>query len=263
MTMLTCSAEGQSDGLLETGSQPTPWRGDQSFNQFNSSAILRQTPVSFESVDNSSLSITLPPASITAKRLKKLAKLKIIPTNDLRNHLLLDERDGTVAIYHYTSVLKQHLQAFQDDGTKASSNQVAGQKVSLPKELIVETLNTLKYVIFPVEPDSQSILRSLVAREKFDPDNCRLDASAWQPAAGDNVRYEYWGARLLRLYDELENPTPRGFLENWLERKSGARYVMLVTLAGVVIAILLGILGLAVGILQVWISWQQWQHPVA
>lgn len=127
MTMLTCSAEGQSDGLLETGSQPTPWRSDQSFNQFSNSAIPRQNPISFESYASGCPSITLPPASITAKRLKKLAKLKITSTNDLRNHLLLDEKDGTVAIYHHTSVLKQHLRAYQYDGTQGNPDQIADQ----------------------------------------------------------------------------------------------------------------------------------------
>jgi len=64
------------------------------------------------------------------------------------------------------------------------------------------------------------------------------------------------------LYDELENPTPRGFFEKWLERRSGARYVMMATLTGVVIAIILGMFGLAVSIFQAWVGWQQWKHPI-
>lgn len=50
------------------------------------------------------------------------------------------------------------------------------------------------------------------------------------------------------LYDELQNPTPRGPLETWMERNSSFRYVMMATLAGVLIAVLLGILSLAVSI---------------
>lgn len=40
------------------------------------------------------------------------------------------------------------------------------------------------------------------------------------------------------LYDEVENPKARGFLELWIERKSCARYAMMATLAGVVIAVI-------------------------
>lgn len=38
---------------------------------------------------------------------------------------------------------------------------------------------------------------------------------------------------------------------------------MMATLAGVLIAVLLGILSVAVSIVQAWVGWQQWQHPVS
>jgi hypothetical protein len=60
----------------------------------------------------------------------------------------------------------------------------------------------------------------------------------------------------------VENPAPRGLLEMWLHRRSGARYVMMATLVGVAIASVLGILGLAVGIFQAWVAYQQRQHPL-
>jgi uncharacterized membrane protein SpoIIM required for sporulation len=37
---------------------------------------------------------------------------------------------------------------------------------------------------------------------------------------------------------------------------------MLATMVGVVIAIMLGFLGLAVGIFQSWVPYQAWKHPV-
>jgi len=64
------------------------------------------------------------------------------------------------------------------------------------------------------------------------------------------------------LYDELENPKARGWIETWAERKSGARYVMMATLIGVAIAVLLGVASLAVSNYQAWVAYQQWQHPV-
>ncbi|KAI2629191.1 hypothetical protein GGS26DRAFT_559777 [Hypomontagnella submonticulosa] len=256
MTMMQCSLEDRPDGLLETGLIPATWRSDQSFGQFIHSVIPREHEVTFESHIDNSPTIILPLGSITAKRLEKDGKLKIVPTDDLRNHLFLDEKTGTVAVYHYTSVLKENLMAFSECKTSPSCETV-------PRQLALETLDTLRHVIFPIEPESQSILRSLVSREKFDPDNCRIDAVSSQHANGGPIRYEYWGARLLRLQNELEHPTPRGIVENWLERRSGSRYIMLVTLAGVFIAILLGILSLSVSIFQAWVSWQQWKHPIS
>jgi len=67
---------------------------------------------------------------------------------------------------------------------------------------------------------------------------------------------------MAELYEEVENPSPDGLFEKWLERKSGARYVMLATLIGVLFAVLLGFLSLAVSVYQSYISYQAWIHPV-
>jgi len=55
--------------------------------------------------------------------------------------------------------------------------------------------------------------------------------------------------RIADLYDELTNPTPRGF-EKWFERKSGVRYVMMATIAGVLFAIFLGMASLGLGVIR-------------
>jgi hypothetical protein len=133
----------------------------------------------------------------------------------------------------------------------------------IPPDLALETLFTKKDVLFPDDRRSQSLLRALVEKHKLDPDISRIFLSAsYRARTGGSMRYQYWGFRLLDLQDELENPTPRGFIEKWLERKSGARYVMLATLAGVTIAVVLGMAALAVSIFQAWVGWQQWQHPL-
>jgi hypothetical protein len=110
ITMLQCSVEGQTDGLLEAGSQPITWRSDKSFNQFIETAIPKQSQLRFGSNSYVGLGPNLPHDFITAKRLQKVARLKFIPTNDLKDHLLLNRENGTLAIYHYTSFLREHLQ---------------------------------------------------------------------------------------------------------------------------------------------------------
>lgn len=110
---------------------------------------------------------------------------------------------------------------------------------------------------------SRSLLQSLVSTASFDPDCLRFESASIRTSDERDISYFYLGTRLADLYEELENPTPRGWMEKWLERKSGARYALLATLIGVISAVILGMAGLAVGCYQAWIAYQQWKHPVA
>jgi hypothetical protein len=133
----------------------------------------------------------------------------------------------------------------------------------LPRELALEALDSVQQILFPLtDPKSKSLLRSLTASCNFDPDILRYDSSSIRNPYEKVIPYHYFGARLAELYEEMENPTPRGF-EKWFERKSGARYVMMATIAGVIFAIFLGMASLALGAYQAWIGYQQWQHPIS
>jgi hypothetical protein len=110
---------------------------------------------------------------------------------------------------------------------------------------------------------SYTFLQSLTGRSSFDPDILRFESASIRNPHETNIAYHYFGSRLAELYEELENPQPRSWMERWLERRSGARHVMMATLAGVAIAILLGFMSLAVTIYQTWIAYQQWKHPVS
>lgn len=136
----------------------------------------------------------------------------------------------------------------------------------LPRQLIWETLDSVQTVLFQLHDiddiRSEALLRSLVSKSHFDPDCLQYEPAAIRRNGEKSVRFYYWGERLLDLYAEYEDPTPRGWIEVWLEQKSGARYVMLATLVGVMFALMLGIAGLAVGSLQAWLAYQAWKHPV-
>jgi hypothetical protein len=121
----------------------------------------------------------------------------------------------------------------------------------------------MQKVLFPLDdPKSRILLGSLTSTSGFDPDCLRFESSSIRTAEEKDIAYYYFGARLSELYNEMENPTPRG-IEKWFERKSGARYVMMATLVGVIIALLLGFMSLAVSVYQAWVGYQQWQHPVS
>jgi hypothetical protein len=96
----------------------------------------------------------------------------------------------------------------------------------------------------------------------FDQDCLRFESNSIRKDTEKQISYLYFGARLAEIYEELENPSPRGGFEKWLQRRSSARHTMLATLIGVSIAVLLGIAALGVSIYQAYDGYQAWQHPV-
>lgn len=134
---------------------------------------------------------------------------------------------------------------------------------ALPRQLALEALDSLQKILFPLsDSKSSKLLLSLNSTLAFDPDCQRFESASIRNPDEKNIPYHYFGTRLADLYEELENPKPRGLFQRWLERKSGARYVMMATLVGVVMAVVLGIASLAVSGYQAWVSYQAWQHPI-
>jgi len=66
----------------------------------------------------------------------------------------------------------------------------------------------------------------------------------------------------MTLRDELDNPKPRGIIHRYFEKRCKARHAMVATIAGVIIAVVLGFLSLGVSIFQAWVSYQQWKGQV-
>lgn len=75
--------------------------------------------------------------------------------------------------------------------------------------------------------------------------------------------WEYWGSRLLNLYEELENEKPHGAWDAWVERYSKSRHAMFATIVGILVAIALGMVSLVVAVVQTWISYKAWKTPVS
>ncbi|KAM6485841.1 hypothetical protein HDV62DRAFT_261248 [Trichoderma sp. SZMC 28011] len=282
MSMVKCSAENQPSSLLELGTQAIQWHFDESLAEFLSRAFPQKDTGNLHIHDDSG-EIRDIKSTLTARRLKKVAGLKFQGTDDLRNHLRMDVKRGVVEIYHYTSVLREHLAASQklDDSLvfedsisaqdtrfdetcsppKANTN-LLNLRGNIPRQIALEALDSMQKILFPFDSDSEQILCDLVSKKSFDPNCLRYDSAVYRREGEEAASYKYFGGRLVDLFKELEDPSPRGVLEKWLQRKSGARYMMMATLVGVVIAIILGILGLAVGVFQAWVSYEAWKHPV-
>ncbi|KAI9763202.1 MAG: hypothetical protein M1839_006576 [Geoglossum umbratile] len=284
MTMIHCSAQRQSSSILEHGIYRTSWRSDVTFSQFITHLFPMTDHPSLND-DSERLSSDMKRA-LTARKLIKRSGLKFRPTDDLRSHLKLDRKNDIVEIFHHTAFLKEHLRLTKDKPRNMSVSDSLKLQVkplhqpmlsilviwvneytstisgALPRQLVLETLDSIQKILFPLsDPKSRSLLLSLTSTSSFDPDSLRFESASIRTAEEKDIKYHYFGGRLVDLHEELENPKPRGWIGKWLERRSGARYVMLATLTGVLIAVSLGIASLAVGIYQAWLGYQQWQHP--
>ncbi|KAF3920988.1 hypothetical protein ABW20_dc0104582 [Dactylellina cionopaga] len=133
---------------------------------------------------------------------------------------------------------------------------------ALPRQLALEILDSIQKIIFPLsDPSAVALLQNLVAEKRFDGDCLQFEASAIREPHETNTRYMYFGARLAGIHDELESPTPRGFISRWAKRK-GAGHANIAAIIGVGLALLFGVVSLGLGAFQVWVSWQQWKHPI-
>jgi hypothetical protein len=112
MVMVNCSAQHQFSGFLEHGLHQVPWRRDVTFTQFITNIFPMTDHPSLN--DDKTGSPFEMRRALTAKKLKKRARLKFIPTDDLRRHLMLDQKSGSVEIFHQTAFLKEHLRLTKD-----------------------------------------------------------------------------------------------------------------------------------------------------
>jgi hypothetical protein len=133
----------------------------------------------------------------------------------------------------------------------------------LPRQYVLEVLKSTQQILFPLwDSESIDLLQLLVKSSSFDKDILNGQDTSFLRDDEEKIEFQYLGQRLSEIYEEIQNPRPRGWLENWLERRSGARYVMLATVAGVMFAVFLGIASLAVSSYQTYLSFQAWQHPI-
>ena len=101
----------------------------------------------------------------------------------------------------------------------------------------------------------------MVHKHGLDPSILSFESCNIRSPTEREPSYHFLASRIMDLYEEQQNPTPRGRLEEWFERRSGARYTMMATLIGVAFAVFLGFLSLGVSTVQAWIAWQAWKHP--
>jgi hypothetical protein len=263
MTMIDSSALYQSSDKLEIGGSRFHWKDDVPFSKYlqdlfptGNHSILsypaRDLPVGMKS-------------DLRATKLKKHLHITFCATYDIRNHLRLDRRLNVLEIYHHTAFLKEQLRLTKGTGDWSSPS-TSIRVGALPRQLVLEVLDSLQHVLFDLtDPKSKKLLRSLISARSFDPDALNFEFSVIRNAGEEkeNTAYVYLADRLSELFNEVQNPPPRSWLQRRAGRKSSARHMMMATLAGVFFALLLGFASLALSSYQTYIAYQAWQHPKA
>ncbi|KAI1763324.1 hypothetical protein GGR53DRAFT_372554 [Hypoxylon sp. FL1150] len=256
LAMVDCSALHYSSDRLEKGGSRIHWKDDVPFAKYLQDVFpigshpFLSYPDSYETGAIKS--------ELKATKLQKRLEVTFRATNDIRNHLRLYRKENVLEIYHHAAFLKEQLRLTRSIDEKSPlSNNV------LPGQLVLEVLESLQGILFPLsDRKSKRLLRRLVCTNGFDPEIMHFEFTSIRRAEEENIRFVYLADRLSELYNASQNPQPRGWLQRRMERRSGARYMMMATLVGVIFAVLLGIGSLAVSSYQTWIAYQAWQHPV-
>lgn len=260
LIMVDCSALHHSSDRLEKGGSRIHWKDDIPFSKYLQDIFSTGThpflsyPDSYETGAIKS--------DLKATKLQKRLGVTFRETHDLRNHLRLYRKENVLEIYHHAAFLKEQLRLTRaDDKSSPASSAATGV---LPRQLVLEVLESLQGILFPLsDRKSKRLLQRLVCTNGFDPEITRFEFASIRRAEEENIPFVYLADRLSELHNESQNPQPRSWLQRRMERWSGARYMMMATLIGVIFAVLLGIGSLILSSYQTWIAYQAWQHPVA
>ncbi|KAK6523397.1 hypothetical protein TWF281_001377 [Arthrobotrys megalospora] len=257
ITMTSCVPSHQSILLLEQGRLQLPWQSNLSLGAFFTTVFpMPDTENPYSGAIDASIKHAL-----SAKKLKRIARIQLVPTDDLSSHLKFDKRDGIVHVFHHCGFLKENLRVTRDRGSQLSVADYL-KLGCIPRQLALETLDTIQRILFPLaDAESKTLISSLISTSYWDPECEKIPSTLYLGPEEVDVRYHYFGNRLLELYEEVSDPGPQTTMGKWLDRKKSSRHVMMATLTGVVIAIILGILTLGVSGYQAWLGYQQWQHP--
>lgn len=106
MTMVTCSGENHPADVFDAGSEPAEWRNSLSLSHFVESAFPIRDHPNLNDKDEAGVDIK---SQLRATQLQNIAGLKFRGTDNLKDHLRMNQETGVVELYHHTSVLKEHL----------------------------------------------------------------------------------------------------------------------------------------------------------
>ncbi|KAI1109097.1 hypothetical protein F5Y14DRAFT_458575 [Nemania sp. NC0429] len=210
------------------------WASGTPFNRYLQDLFTPQSHPVWSSQYGQNEALYTKRSRMRATKLKKHLRSTVCPTYEIRDYLRLDTRRNEIKVFHYASFLKEHPKANRDPSAVGL----------LPRQLLFEILDSTQRILFPLgDAKSRRLLKHLISNRDylFDPEIEKFELSILSNHGEENRSYVYLVDRLEELFQELQSPRPRTWLEEQMQRRSGARYMMLATLIGVLFAILLGV----------------------
>ncbi|KAM7186413.1 hypothetical protein V8F20_011414 [Naviculisporaceae sp. PSN 640] len=263
LLMVEPSPMYHSSHRLEKGIRRIHWEGCTPFSKFVQDIFPVQNHPVLSSRNADAELLADMKSDLRATKLIKSLGVRFEATHDISSHLRYNRKTDVIEIFHHVAFLKEQLRATKGTGD-CTTPYASIKRGALPRPLVLEVLDSIQGIMFPLcDRKSRKLLKSLVQSNSFDPEVLNFEFGSIRNPGEDDIPYVYLADRLSDIYNELQNPRPRTWLERQMERKSGARYMMMATLIGVIFAVLLGMASLAVSACQTWIAYQAWQHPVA
>ncbi|KAF8252062.1 hypothetical protein K440DRAFT_484228, partial [Wilcoxina mikolae CBS 423.85] len=175
--------------------------------------------------------------------LKRLADIEVVPTNNLADHLYLDEETGKkrLHIFRCGYFLSAHLAPNIFD-----------------EEFLLETRQTFKLLFPPIRQDCTKYLRTLQEDFKFDEDIGRLPMGSTPPMEPPFVPsdFKFYGKRLAMLSKILNSTKPTSFSQLWYDRRNKQTwYTMWIAIVVLLLTLFFGFATIIIGGLQVWLAW--------
>ena len=135
---------------------------------------------------------------------------------------------------------------------------------TLPPHLLLETWSTIYDFLFPLasfrDRRTHRLMDQMIRKYGFDSEATWVN-SVRSPTA--NLAYKHWGERLKILHKFVKEPPPENAFMAWFDRHTTERNALTVAIIGLFLAVLFGILGFIVGLIQLVIAWLAWKHPVS
>ncbi|KAK0673178.1 hypothetical protein QBC41DRAFT_343236 [Cercophora samala] len=204
--------------------------------------------------------------SLKAWKLKERLGIDFRRTNNLADHLLFDQENSILYLFHHTAYLKAHLDSWYrltGDGGKEVGVANALSRGMLCPRLLAETLHSLQSILFSHDDDrSMDLLKKkLIKKKGFDRSCALLEGYLPFNDDPDDFVYAYWGDRLTILHDLVRDRPPRTKFEKWIKWQTTERNFFLVAGLALIISAVVGVLSLVLAIFQSFIAWQAWKHP--
>ncbi|KZM21243.1 uncharacterized protein EKO05_0011540 [Ascochyta rabiei] len=169
----------------------------------------------------------------TVCNLERIAGIKIVPTDNLADHLRMVDRDGTLAVFHNVSFLKRHVSTV------------------LPNELVAETLRTLS-LLFPLN-DQETQKWPKKRTNSLDLDKALAMCAPLKPHDREFEKVTFWHDRLVILKQAFDQSRPSTILQWWHDRRNGVQwYTFWVTIIVLCLTIFFGLVQSIGGALQVY-----------